>query len=728
MAGYICKIVIEDTHPPVWRRVLIPDRITFEELHEIIQLLFGWDDAHLHEFRIPADNISIGSEDDVWGCAYNESETLIDSFFRNYKWIRYTYDFGDDWRHRINIEKIDTDYTERSAVLMKFKGDNFEEDRGGFWEEDADCRRAFDRGYVERQLKHMVFPRHEELQESKLLKESMGQLAEMIKKLLDLKPEVLQSKLAQVVEDFRGEASPMAQKVDAWVSFVEEEAEDTLKIVLPEKSQKELLMDIGEKEAADYYKYLRIPRNGILSHEELVSAVAETLRKHPEYLCYIFDEAEYQDLVEWIQHPQKSISKKAESENMLIKALGMGLADFVRKESCGELSFASDISQFIGVVDIKAKKKTYKMLDKFDARMGKLIQVYGLIELESLYEIYKNLYEKNLEKEAFFRFIYWHARFNNLVNTVYHLDGTCYVAMKELDVESIFEKTSDYAENLMYAVYSKREIDDKGADLSNRSEWVEILYTILYYKLQMNPYEAQNSLFECISVIMNGDTLNQVIGMLEEQSEKVWSLEVAVEIWMSISGLMLELELPMLKGRSRQQYAKEQKCSAWSVGMAAEQDNIINTTKCRMYQFSAEIQGWMYEARNSSSEERIQQLFDYKEQNHICSEEYLYLLVDTCIIFGRTKEAEKLIVQLKNSSPVGKKAAKHLNERLQERYEIVDAGDDWIEADGWNWMTQEEVRQPYVRNTPKIGRNDPCPCGSGKKYKRCCGRIVDEQG
>ena len=27
-----------------------------------------------------------------------------------------------------------------------------------------------------------------------------------------------------------------------------------------------------------------------------------------------------------------------------------------------------------------------------------------------------------------------------------------------------------------------------------------------------------------------------------------------------------------------------------------------------------------------------------------------------------------------------------------------------------------------VRTTPKIGRNDPCPCGSGKKYKNCCGR------
>jgi uncharacterized protein len=28
------------------------------------------------------------------------------------------------------------------------------------------------------------------------------------------------------------------------------------------------------------------------------------------------------------------------------------------------------------------------------------------------------------------------------------------------------------------------------------------------------------------------------------------------------------------------------------------------------------------------------------------------------------------------------------------------------------------------RSTPKVGRNDPCPCGSEKKYKRCCGGVV----
>ena len=31
-------------------------------------------------------------------------------------------------------------------------------------------------------------------------------------------------------------------------------------------------------------------------------------------------------------------------------------------------------------------------------------------------------------------------------------------------------------------------------------------------------------------------------------------------------------------------------------------------------------------------------------------------------------------------------------------------------------------QDPYRRETPKVGRNEPCPCGSGKKYKKCCGK------
>ncbi|MEN6477504.1 MAG: YchJ family metal-binding protein, partial [Rectinema sp.] len=40
------------------------------------------------------------------------------------------------------------------------------------------------------------------------------------------------------------------------------------------------------------------------------------------------------------------------------------------------------------------------------------------------------------------------------------------------------------------------------------------------------------------------------------------------------------------------------------------------------------------------------------------------------------------------------------------------------------WLYEEgEVKtQTVVRAEPKVGRNDPCPCGSGKKYKKCCGQ------
>ena len=43
----------------------------------------------------------------------------------------------------------------------------------------------------------------------------------------------------------------------------------------------------------------------------------------------------------------------------------------------------------------------------------------------------------------------------------------------------------------------------------------------------------------------------------------------------------------------------------------------------------------------------------------------------------------------------------------------------------WVYSGQVDTSpQPVRREAPKIGRNDPCPCGSGKKYKKCCGAAA----
>lgn len=47
------------------------------------------------------------------------------------------------------------------------------------------------------------------------------------------------------------------------------------------------------------------------------------------------------------------------------------------------------------------------------------------------------------------------------------------------------------------------------------------------------------------------------------------------------------------------------------------------------------------------------------------------------------------------------------------------------------WQQQVPARTsqtPVIRKDPKVGRNDPCPCGSGKKYKKCCGSAAAAQG
>jgi SEC-C motif-containing protein len=43
----------------------------------------------------------------------------------------------------------------------------------------------------------------------------------------------------------------------------------------------------------------------------------------------------------------------------------------------------------------------------------------------------------------------------------------------------------------------------------------------------------------------------------------------------------------------------------------------------------------------------------------------------------------------------------------------------------WRFVDGEQLKHsPIRRETPKIGRNDPCPCGSGKKHKKCCGAAA----
>ena len=54
--AYQFKITLKGIDPPIWRRIQVPARYTFWDLHVAIQDSMGWLDYHLHMFRLPDPN------------------------------------------------------------------------------------------------------------------------------------------------------------------------------------------------------------------------------------------------------------------------------------------------------------------------------------------------------------------------------------------------------------------------------------------------------------------------------------------------------------------------------------------------------------------------------------------------------------------------------------------------------------------------------------------------
>lgn len=143
---YQLKMTLDNIRPPVWRRVLIPASATFRDLHETIQLSFGWSDYHLHDFQTKsfAENrphsITDLSAEDIepwWDDDKKSDERLVklyDVLHSADDQCRYWYDFGDDWWHTITLEKLlPQERNTQYPFCIKGKRSCPPEDCGGPW-------------------------------------------------------------------------------------------------------------------------------------------------------------------------------------------------------------------------------------------------------------------------------------------------------------------------------------------------------------------------------------------------------------------------------------------------------------------------------------------------------------------------------------------------------------------------------------------------------------------
>ncbi len=87
MKGYNIKVRLKNFKPITWRDLIIPSNITFKGLHEIIQIIMGFDNSHLYDFSFKDSRYNIidfeTNEDQF--LAFDSDSVCINKFFDNYK-------------------------------------------------------------------------------------------------------------------------------------------------------------------------------------------------------------------------------------------------------------------------------------------------------------------------------------------------------------------------------------------------------------------------------------------------------------------------------------------------------------------------------------------------------------------------------------------------------------------------------------------------------------------
>ena len=145
------KITLIGSDPKIWRRVEVHSGLTLDDLHVVIQCVFGWEDYHLYHFLAPpggkltrkamaeATRFHVLPPDPGFDDEEKEDVPADDVLVgrvlnKECPQIVYEYDFGDSWEHLVRIEKRTTG-GDQDHVPVCLAGENAAplEDSGGMY-------------------------------------------------------------------------------------------------------------------------------------------------------------------------------------------------------------------------------------------------------------------------------------------------------------------------------------------------------------------------------------------------------------------------------------------------------------------------------------------------------------------------------------------------------------------------------------------------------------------
>ena len=368
IGGYQLKITIKGSQSSIWRRVIVPQFITFYDLDAIIEELFGWTHSHLFKFCITkfGEEFMGGTLDEE-----DDADECIDEWIEEGDTFVYTYDFGDNWEHSIKVEKI-VEYQHRYPTVLKYQGANMIEDCGGIWayEDCKDEAEPFDMEKVNEVFQSWDIP-IAELSDDEFLVDEIEAFLDMLEDGWEENLEELLQQQHEVEEECR-----------IYLGEIEH-----LKEVL-NKYRKDDLLEMAEVlELKGYKKYKK---------GELVQFLLKTLfqREQIQAILKKSDQEEIQLFEAAIEQDGICISQETVQKSLLLSCYGAFVegVDFYR--------VPLDVQeQYKGVMTPEFRKNLEDETE-FKIICDAAIYLYGVISLSKFTEIYHHYAQTSLPKSA----------------------------------------------------------------------------------------------------------------------------------------------------------------------------------------------------------------------------------------------------------------------------------------------------------------------------------------
>lgn len=523
----------------------------------------------------------------------------------------------------------------------------------------------------------------------------------------------------------------------------------------------EMLTLHDKKTLEDISRYLMQPVPARAKQKELAELISENIYVAPVHLLPCMTPAAISRLLcfaEFEEEAEIVIDKNTLDEYLLLMFWGLLSVEIIRKD--GSLYFSLDIPEKVkqNVIpvfsilekgEIKGKeiasyldgektytlKNLYEKYDEMFVQIKKILLTYGVIEEDTLFGMYKDLTETDCEESDFKRFLYLRGTFHtewitgqNILTKqrVVGIDGEMIARICERRKEQV----TDY--------FRYQNFQELNSTLQNSIKlWEPVYKTLSQWELESG--ELENYVLGYHAMLTYGDSLSCMMEQMMDDFSTEDVMDVA-SLWRALVAIYMNFPCYLLKGYSRIQAEEKFGVERYYGVFDVKEGNKI--AKAMLYELPEALQQQLADMVLLSKQGMYEEL---KEKESLLEGKYRSNPAVKTVLTMNVVEAYSHLspqIQKQKEEEVRKRVEEWSDDirDTQEQEMMIDWGESMglriykkntgktkkilvgdEESGMYYWDEIQPEIKPVVKKD-KVYPNDPCPCGSGKKYKKCCGR------